>query len=266
MKPVASLITRNMARLLEWTKPVKGSTVGVAARFVRENPHKVLQISSGIDEPLAGESLKRAVTIFSEKLFEDIDIGSDLISRQIQSGLETWKSQESPTLEEGQDIFDRIATLMRQGVVNPGDDTASGPLIFSNTPLIGSTKGANIHTVARFPTVKIAELIHVGEGIEPTVDLGTAQSPIVTLSDLYNEELCNAMVGALFRLPGTKKYILDWKGSRVPRGAVIGEQQIMWTQNGMVSDHAGQHIGTYVRIKDEEEQIMIVSMFPERRK
>ena len=45
----------------------------------------------------------------------------------------------------------------------------------------------------------------------------------------------------------TKSYKLEWEGSNIPRGAVVGGKTIAWTQNGQVLDAEGRFIGTYER-------------------
>lgn len=43
-----------------------------------------------------------------------------------------------------------------------------------------------------------------------------------------------------------KKYKLNWKGSKIPRGAKVGNSFIDWTQNGIVSA-GGKNVGFYER-------------------
>ena len=46
---------------------------------------------------------------------------------------------------------------------------------------------------------------------------------------------------------GKRIFVLDWEGSKVPRGVEIDGQEIAWTQNGMVTSTDRKHIGTYNR-------------------
>ncbi len=56
-------------------------------------------------------------------------------------------------------------------------------------------------------------------------------------------------------------FLIEWSGSRVPRGAIIKEQEIAWTQHGVVRSTEGKVIGYYERVVDDlnqDTQIMIV--------
>jgi len=46
---------------------------------------------------------------------------------------------------------------------------------------------------------------------------------------------------------GKRVFLLDWEGSKVPRGVVIDGKEIAWTQNSMVTSTERKHIGTYER-------------------
>ena len=59
----------------------------------------------------------------------------------------------------------------------------------------------------------------------------------------------------------TSVFFLRWKGSKIPRGAVIRGRVVAWTQNGVVTDEKGEMIGTYSRLVEfgpENEQQMVV--------
>ncbi|MEK7463548.1 MAG: hypothetical protein AAB610_00280 [Patescibacteria group bacterium] len=49
----------------------------------------------------------------------------------------------------------------------------------------------------------------------------------------------------------TKAYVLEWEGSRSPRGTVLGRIQIGWTQNGVVRTDDSEDVGTYERLIDQ---------------
>ena len=60
------------------------------------------------------------------------------------------------------------------------------------------------------------------------------------------------------------EYRLRWKGSKIPRGAKVGEAEISWTQQGIVSDKNGHRLGYYERRvefggPDNDEHEMIIS-------
>lgn len=44
-------------------------------------------------------------------------------------------------------------------------------------------------------------------------------------------------------------FLLEWDGSKVPRGAVVNGEEITWTQNGQVHTPGGQ-IGVYERLME----------------
>lgn len=51
-----------------------------------------------------------------------------------------------------------------------------------------------------------------------------------------------------FKARAEKVYLVHWEGSEVPRGIVIGGQEVAWTQSGVVTAREGKKIGTYERI------------------
>lgn len=67
----------------------------------------------------------------------------------------------------------------------------------------------------------------------------------VNLGDKQQERRLNDLLAQIRQ--DTRVYLLDWEGSKVPRGVTIEGKVIAWTQNGMVvaTDHST--IGTYDR-------------------
>lgn len=62
---------------------------------------------------------------------------------------------------------------------------------------------------------------------------------------------------------GARAFLLDWEGSKIPRGVEICGHVINWTQHGNVSATGGLVIGTYDRIvefggESGEHQQMII--------
>jgi hypothetical protein len=45
-----------------------------------------------------------------------------------------------------------------------------------------------------------------------------------------------------------KTFLLKWQGGRIPRGAVIEDKEISWTQDRVVSDIQNKKIGSYQRL------------------
>ncbi|MBP7708725.1 hypothetical protein KA107_03490, partial [Candidatus Pacearchaeota archaeon] len=84
----------------------------------------------------------------------------------------------------------------------------------------------------------------------------------VQLGDPVIDNQVNAL---LLRLREDCKhvYVLRWEGNKIPRGAVLGEETIAWTQNGCVNSKSGKMIGTYCRVvefggQSGKEQVMLV--------
>lgn len=80
--------------------------------------------------------------------------------------------------------------------------------------------------------------------------------------DLGDEVLSERVSSLLQRLSrGKDAFLIEWSGSRVPRGAIIKGQEIGWTQHGVVRSTEGKVIGYYERIVDDlsqDTQVMIV--------
>ena len=63
------------------------------------------------------------------------------------------------------------------------------------------------------------------------------------------ENRVNSMLNQLKDM-ADRFFVISWEGSRVPRGAMIDEHEIAWTQNGRVLNSQGKAIGYYDRIID----------------
>lgn len=59
----------------------------------------------------------------------------------------------------------------------------------------------------------------------------------------------NALLNLLTR--GLQPYLVEWTGSRIPRGAVVNGHTIAWTQHGVVRTKGGKEIGYYNRVVDD---------------
>ena len=82
------------------------------------------------------------------------------------------------------------------------------------------------------------------------------------LGDATIENRVNQLLHAHHR-QAKKIFHLKWEGGKIPRGAVICDQEISWTQNGIVQAMDGDIIGTYHRLVEfggnfGSEQQMIV--------
>lgn len=79
---------------------------------------------------------------------------------------------------------------------------------------------------------------------------------------LGNGELSERVSGLLQRLAQDKDaFLVEWSGSRVPRGAIIKGQEVAWTQHGTVRSTENKVIGYYERIVDDlsqDVQVMVV--------
>lgn len=88
------------------------------------------------------------------------------------------------------------------------------------------------------------------DGVPLAIDLGDAQAS----SNL-------TQILAAMRARAVSTFLLRWKGSRVPRGAKVGEHILTWTQHGMACSDSGI-IGTYDHLIDTAEtQVMLVHVF-----
>ncbi len=101
------------------------------------------------------------------------------------------------------------------------------------------------------PPVKVTPL----EKLNPSIR--------VSLGDPLLEKQLEQMLNLLAaRGPA---FLLEWHGSRIPRGAIIQEHSIAWTQHGIVRTCGGAVIGYYERIQDRaspDDQVMLVWLAP----
>ena len=105
------------------------------------------------------------------------------------------------------------------------------------------------------PTVKVTDISNLlGEDL-----------PLNNQVDLGDPE-ADARVNSLLerrRDGANHAYILRWEGSKVPRGAIVGDETLAWTQNGTAHNRSGRMVGTYDRVvvfggESGQEQAMIV--------
>lgn len=64
---------------------------------------------------------------------------------------------------------------------------------------------------------------------------------------------------------GKDVFLVEWEGGRIPHGAIIKDQEVTWTQHGIVytttKDGYGKEIGFYERIIDDltrQPQVMLI--------
>ena len=62
-------------------------------------------------------------------------------------------------------------------------------------------------------------------------------------------KLANALVDDI-RNSSTHDYIMRWKGSKIPRGAIIDGIAIVWTQHGIIIGENGEALGYYDRMRE----------------
>lgn len=75
-------------------------------------------------------------------------------------------------------------------------------------------------------------------------------------------EMARGLVEQLAELQPIR-YLLRWKGSKIPRGAKVGDVPIAWTQHGIVRGADGQTLGYYERTiewggPDRDEHEMVI--------
>ncbi len=95
----------------------------------------------------------------------------------------------------------------------------------------------------------------------------------VNLGERDIERKLSGVIGAL-RKAGGRRFLLTWKGSKIPRGAQILGYEIRWTQNGQViarGPSGNEDIGTYDRLVENggvggKEQKMIIYLYPPKKK
>jgi len=62
---------------------------------------------------------------------------------------------------------------------------------------------------------------------------------------------------------GAEPFVLEWVGTKIPRGFKVNGVEIAWTQHGIVTGVGGEHLGTYERLKewggpDKDEHAMLI--------
>ena len=75
-----------------------------------------------------------------------------------------------------------------------------------------------------------------------TPNLGGRHSPAASEAEGLLSDLQNQMKD------GARTFLVEWSGSKIPRGAAIDGVAIAWTQNGMVTGAGGVDLGTYERL------------------
>jgi|WetSurSiteA1Bulk_404760.scaffolds.fasta_scaffold61021_2 hypothetical protein len=112
----------------------------------------------------------------------------------------------------------------------------------------------------------IVSVIEIKAGNVPDlIDLGFDMTTFLDSQDPHAtggkpEDVLTSYLQA-FSAQSTRAFFLTWKGSKIPRGAIIQGHRIAWTQNGVVTSEAGEMIGTYERLVEfgpEDLQQMIV--------
>jgi hypothetical protein len=94
------------------------------------------------------------------------------------------------------------------------------------------------------PEVTVQELT-VADGVL------RASDPSVKIDDTqWAGEVTAQITGLIGRMQTAAKaaYLLTWHGRKVPRGAVVGDHMITYTQSGVVTADFGDEIGTYQRL------------------
>lgn len=88
-----------------------------------------------------------------------------------------------------------------------------------------------------------ASVTKLAEGNNLLVDL-----PNVDLGDKAANQKLNEYLAKLRE--GREMYLVSWRGSKIPRGVKVKGYQIVWTQNGVVTESGGMQIGTYQRLRE----------------
>ncbi len=78
---------------------------------------------------------------------------------------------------------------------------------------------------------------------DPTANLGVSSTLNQVVVQLTTNQLLKKMAEA-----AKEFFLLEWVGSKIPRGAVISGHTVVWTQNGVVTAEGGGIIGTYHRV------------------
>lgn len=104
--------------------------------------------------------------------------------------------------------------------------------------------------------------------ILPSIDLGGKYNFEALIAEIRVDALLQKCIEACNYV-----FLLKWRGSKVPRGAVIGGHKIIWTQHGKImtgeegKPWSGKHIGYYQRLiefggKDQDEHLMLAYLRP----
>lgn len=96
------------------------------------------------------------------------------------------------------------------------------------------------------------------------VNLGGAYSTSAVVVEADVNDLIDRI-----RESGGRKFLLDWEGNKVPRGARVLDHEIGWTQNGKVLTTSGEDIGTYKRLVEfggatGKQQKMLIYLYPKK--
>jgi len=84
----------------------------------------------------------------------------------------------------------------------------------------------------------------------------------IKLGDAKLDQIVNTLLNPIKKaIKGA--YLLEWEGGKIPRGAVVGDKTLAWTQNGFAHGEDGRMVGTYDRIVEfgganKQKQIMVV--------
>lgn len=103
------------------------------------------------------------------------------------------------------------------------------------------------------PVVRITKLDRKPDGsVGPQASLGN-----------FKLDLLNSMLLEKLAARARAFFLLEWEGSKIPRGAVIAGHTIAWTQNGQVLTESGEFIAVYARLSEfggtsRREQKMVV--------
>jgi hypothetical protein len=112
-------------------------------------------------------------------------------------------------------------------------------------------------TIVEIKEENVRELIDLGFDLPAFLD---AEGPQAELGGRPQEALLATILRS-YAAKSTSVFFLDWKGSKIPRGATIRGRTIAWTQNGVVTDDAGAMMGTYERLVEfgpQDRQQMLV--------
>ena len=93
------------------------------------------------------------------------------------------------------------------------------------------------------PSVKVTKLERRPDGsFGPEANLGAQNSEQIVIQA--------TATGLLRKIAERAKgiFLLEWEGNKIPRGAIVCDKRIAWTQHGLVTGESGKNIGTYERL------------------